>query len=91
MPYGPDISARQRSVIGRAAVEKSWAFTADRAARTQPARDAFARRFEHEVDPHSVLEPDERTRRPEHARRAYFASLSAKSARARRMKRRAAS
>lgn len=51
---------------------------------TVPARQAFADRFALEVDPDGVLEPTERARRAEHARRAYFASLALKSAQARR-------
>ena len=50
---------------------------------TQPARDAFAARFLNEVDRDRKLPPHERARRAEHARRAYFARLSLKSAQAR--------
>lgn len=41
-------------------------------------------KFEREVDPDGVLPPDERARRAEHKRRAYFQRLALKSARARR-------
>lgn len=57
---------------------------------TKPARVAFDKRFEDEVDPDRVLEPDERARRAAHARSAYFAGLALKSAKARRAKRAAA-
>ncbi|NIJ13073.1 hypothetical protein FHU38_003417 [Saccharomonospora amisosensis] len=50
---------------------------------TAPARKAFNDRFENEVDPDRVLDPAERARRAEHARKAYFTSLALKSARAR--------
>ena len=51
---------------------------------TQPARDAFLARFEREVDPDCQLPPEERVRRAEHLRKAYFTRLAMKSARARR-------
>ncbi len=51
---------------------------------SQPARDAFMARFEREVDPDGSLDPVERSRRAEHARKAYFARLALKSAQARR-------
>ena len=41
-------------------------------------------RFEREVDPDGTLSPDERARRAESKRRAYFQRLALKSARARR-------
>lgn len=53
---------------------------------TAPARAAFLRRFEHEVDPDFVLPEAERLRRAESARKAHFARLALASARARRKK-----
>ena len=41
-------------------------------------------RFEREVDPNGELTPQERAKRAEHARKAYFTRLSLKSAQARR-------
>lgn len=41
-------------------------------------------RFEREVDPDGILAPDERARRAESKRRAYFQRLALKSAHARR-------
>lgn len=41
-------------------------------------------KFEHQVDPDGVLPPADRTRRAEHARKAYFARLALKSAQSRR-------
>ncbi|GAA5517761.1 hypothetical protein Lsed01_00171 [Demequina sediminis] len=41
------------------------------------------RKFEDQVDPDRSLSPDERARRAEHARKAYFARLALKSAKAR--------
>jgi hypothetical protein len=50
-------------------------------------RAAFLARFEREVDPDDTLDPQERARRAEHARRAYMAGLSLAAAKARRAKR----
>ena len=43
---------------------------------TRPAREAFLKRFEREVDPDNKLSPDERRRRAEHAKRAYMLHLA---------------
>ena len=51
---------------------------------TAPARRAFDKRFEDEVDPDRVLAPDVRAKRAEHARKAHFIEMAAKSAKARR-------
>lgn len=67
-----------------AAAHESWARTPDRSARTANARKAALDRFEREVDPDGVLDPVERARRAEHARKAYFTRLALKSAKARR-------
>lgn len=56
---------------------------------TQKARAAFRSRFEREVDPDGVLSPEERTRRAEAARRAFYARLALASTRARQLKARA--
>lgn len=76
----------ERKLQAKLAVHASWANTDDRAARTAPARAAFADRFERQVDPDGVLEPVERARRAEHARKAHFYALALKSAQARRRK-----
>ena len=51
---------------------------------TKPARDAFLARFEREVDPDGLLDPAERARRAEAAKRAHMSRLALASARARR-------
>ena len=51
---------------------------------TANARAAFLQRFERDVDPEGVLPEDERRRRAAYARKAYFARLALRSARARR-------
>lgn len=75
------------STAARALAHRSWAKTDDRAARTAPARAAALARFEAEVDPQGLLAPDERAKRAEHAKKAYFLAIAAKSAEARRAKR----
>jgi hypothetical protein len=54
---------------------------------TANGRAAFLARFEREVDPDGRLDPEERRRRVEQARRAYFTRLALASAKARRVKR----
>ena len=54
---------------------------------TANGRAAFLARFDREVDPEGRLEADERRRRAEQARRAYFTRLALASAKARRAKR----
>jgi hypothetical protein len=51
---------------------------------TAPARSAFLRRFELQVDPEGTLPEEERSRRIQAALRAHMARLALKSAKARR-------
>jgi hypothetical protein len=64
-----------KNINARVAAEISWARTSDRSARTRPAREAFLKRFEREVDPDGKLPPEERRRRAEHALRAHMLRL----------------
>lgn len=50
---------------------------------TRAARESFLARFERQVDPDGVLSENERARRAEAARKAYFTQLALKSSRAR--------
>jgi hypothetical protein len=77
------LTPEQRSLRGRLAAHESWASTVDPSARTAPARTAFLDRFEREVDPDGVLDPAERARRAEHAKKSYFLRLAFRSAKAR--------
>ncbi len=72
-----------KDINKRIAAEISWSRTRDRSARTKPARDAFLRRFEREIDPDNTLPPDERRRRAQHALRAHMLRLAKRSIRAR--------
>lgn len=76
-------SPQFRSQRGRLGAYVSWAKTEDRAARTAAARRALMDRFEKEVDPEGTLSLQERTKRAEFARKAYFQRLAIKSTAAR--------
>lgn len=73
----------QRALRSRLAAYRLHA-THDPKETTKKAREAFAARFEREADPEGVLSPEERARRAEAARRAYFTGLALRSSRARR-------
>ena len=76
-------SRQQRRLQAQLGAHESWARTADPTARTAPAREAFIRKFEDQVDPDRTLDPADRSRRAEHARKAHYKRLALKSARAR--------
>lgn len=77
----PALTPSERTLRARTAAHRLHAAGGTN---TEPARRAFLERFEREVDPDGLLDPEERARRAEHARKAYFAGLALKSARARR-------
>jgi hypothetical protein len=65
----------QRSRRARVAAHASWANTVDRQGRTAAATASFLARFEKQVDPLGVLEPEVRAVLAQHARRAYMLQL----------------
>jgi hypothetical protein len=69
------ISPAEKSLRGKLAAHTSWANTADRPSRTRNAREAFENKF--------LAEAGGDLKRAESARKAYFAGLALKSARAR--------
>ena len=71
------------SAARRSAALRQWAFVTDPAARTANGRRAFLDRFERQADPDGRLSKEERAKRAERLRRAYFIELAAKSAAAR--------
>jgi len=81
------VDASERFMVASIAANTRWANETDRTAATSPARAAFNRRFEDEVDPDRHLNPAERARRADSARKAYFMRLALKSARSRRRSR----
>jgi hypothetical protein len=72
----PELTQKLRSLQARAAAHDSWARTSDRTARTAKARTAFEDKF--------LAEADGDPERAESLRKAYFARLALKSAKARR-------
>lgn len=78
------LTPAERSLRSRVAAHASWARTTDATARTARAREAFGRRFEAEVDPDGTLDPEQRARRVESARKAYYTRLALASSVARR-------
>lgn len=76
----------ERSLRARTAVHTSWANTSDRRKRTSKGTAAFLARFERQVDPNNELEPAERARRAESAKKAYMSGLALKAAKAKRNK-----
>ncbi len=77
-----------RALQARMAAHALHARVEDPAAHTAPARKVFLSRFEREVDPEGLLEPQERARRAEHAKKAYFTRLALASSKARSKSRR---
>lgn len=86
--HDPSSERAQRVLRARMAAHALHAKVADPTAHTAPARKVFLSRFEREVDPDGILEPHERARRAEHAKKAYFLKLAAASSKARGKKRR---
>lgn len=80
------LTPAERSMRARAAAYRLHSLHDSREI-TANARAAFANRFEREVDPEGKLPLEERRRRAECARKAYFVELAAKSARARQRRR----
>jgi hypothetical protein len=81
------LSKEQRQLRARLAAHTSWANTADRKERTAPARAALLSKFESQVDPDGTMDPQERARRAESARKAHFTRLAYLSAQARKRSR----
>jgi hypothetical protein len=75
-----------RALIARIAAHTRWSQEVDRTKATEKARQAALDRFEKQVDPDNTLDPVERARRAESARRAYFTELARKSRTARKRK-----
>jgi len=78
------LSPGERRLQARAAAYTRWAHTTNRTAATAAAREGLMRKFENQIDPNGLLAPDERRVQAIRARGAYYATLAAKSAAARR-------
>jgi hypothetical protein len=84
----PSAERAKRVLRARMAAHELHARVTDPAKHTAPARAAFLSRFEREVDPEGVLDPQERATRAEHAKKAYFIRLALASSKARSKKNR---
>lgn len=82
----PGLSPAERTLRARLAAHTMHT-KHDARETTAAARAAFLARFEAEVDPEGVLPPEERRRRAEHARSAYFTRLAFQRAKAARQAR----
>jgi hypothetical protein len=69
----------ERSIVGRIGAHTSWANTKDRTARTAKARKALEAKF--------LAQADGDPKRAESLRKAYYAQLAFKSAKARKQRR----
>jgi hypothetical protein len=76
----------ERALHSRAASHVRWSRETDRTAATEPARKGLQARFEQQVDPNNTLDPVERAKRADSARKAYYADLTRRSIAARRRK-----
>ena len=75
-----------RRLSAQIASNARWARESNRTAATRPALEGMRRKFEQQVDPEGALDPVERAKRAESARKAHFQRLALKSAQARRAK-----
>lgn len=82
----PAADPHDRALLARVAIYTRWANTDanGRIEATAKARKAFADSFTKQVDPDGTLDPAERERRAEAARKAHYTRLALKSAQARR-------
>lgn len=76
MPQTNSLTPAERTLRAQIAAHESWAQTPDRAARTDKARKALYAKF--------LAEADGDPKRAESLRKAYYARLALKSAKARR-------
>ncbi len=74
------------ALVASIAAHVKWATCPDRHAATAAARQAFRDKFAELVDPDGVLDPAERAKRAENARKAHYKKLALKSAQVRRAK-----
>jgi hypothetical protein len=82
-PSSRRMTPEQRRMRASLAANEMWARTPDRSTRTAPARKAALDRFERQVDPDGVLPIQERAKRAENARKAFYLRLALRSSRAR--------
>lgn len=71
----PATDPNERRRIAKKAAKASWEATADKSARTSPARSAFLNAFEQQVDPAGVMDPELRSARAAEAKSEHFGRL----------------
>lgn len=86
MAASKNLTPNQRQTRSRQAAYVSWANTADRTARTEPGRRGMLKKFEDQVDPDRTLTPEERAKRAEAARKAFYTGLAMLAVKARRQR-----
>lgn len=74
----------------RLAAHTQWARTPDRTARTAPAREAWAKRWEQKADPDGVMSPADRAAAAEQLMKAHMTAMALRSSIARSRKTRRA-
>ena len=84
MAASKNLTPGQRQTRSRQASYTSWAKTEDRTKRTAPGRAGMLRKFEDQVDPERTLTLEERAKRAEAARMAFYTRLSMLGVKARR-------
>jgi hypothetical protein len=77
-------SPAERTLRARSAAHARWSQEPNREAATKAARAGLQAKFEQQVDPDRLLDPIERAKRADSARKAYYAELSRLSAKKRR-------
>lgn len=80
------LTPAERRLGAQYAAHISWATTENRSRRTLPARLGLLARFERLADPNGELLPAERAKRAESLRKAHYANMARRSARARRLR-----
>jgi hypothetical protein len=84
-PVPDDPARRLRSLQNRAAIATRWSRlpAGERTKQTQPARDGILARLANQIDPDGKLDPAERAKLAEEARRAHLLTIAAKGVSAR--------
>lgn len=84
-----NLTSNERSMRASKAANTRWSRTSSADASEQ-ARRRILDRFDRLVDPEGTMDPGERVRRADQARRAHFTGLALKAAKARRLRAQAA-
>jgi hypothetical protein len=83
VPRLTPLTPAQLRLRAQVAANTRWAHDPDPSVNARRGQAGLLRRFEAEVDPAGRMDPQERTRRAEQARRAHMQGLALRSSRAR--------